>query len=182
MPRVVPSDVVAIIDQLFPDLVRLSVLTRGTADRLRAVLDMVDAIPPELIAPLDRTNYAGLVANLAAIREALENWRSRGEDRTLPTMTGFSDIPLTVVRDALQKCPDDIVAPGTAELAFLSDEPELREDLRLDLSHAERAMVGDEWKAATVLAGSVLEALLLWALDQPRYAAEAKAAPGVPMK
>jgi hypothetical protein len=36
----------------------------------------------------------------------------------------------------------------------------------LDLAATNSALVNGEWKAATVLAGSVLEALLLWALQR----------------
>src|SRR5262249_23770204 len=35
-----------------------------------------------------------------------------------------------------------------------------------DLSAVDRALANAEWKAATVLAGSLIEALLLWALGQ----------------
>jgi ribosomal protein L30E len=43
---------------------------------------------------------------------------------------------------------------------------EFRQSLRIDISNATRALANAEWKAATVLAGSVVEALLLWALLQ----------------
>jgi hypothetical protein len=45
-------------------------------------------------------------------------------------------------------------------------DPAFREGLRLDISTAEQALANGEWKATTVLAGSVVEALLLWALQQ----------------
>jgi hypothetical protein len=41
-----------------------------------------------------------------------------------------------------------------------------RTTLQNDISGVERAIHNGEWKAATVLAGSVIEALLLWALTQ----------------
>jgi len=43
---------------------------------------------------------------------------------------------------------------------------QLRTDLRCDIGAIDRALSNGEWKAATVLAGSVIEALLLWALQQ----------------
>ena len=52
-------------------------------------------------------------------------------------------------------------------------DSDLRESLRSDLAEVERAIREDEWKSATVVAGSVVEALLLWALDQRRSEAEA---------
>jgi hypothetical protein len=46
-------------------------------------------------------------------------------------------------------------------------EPDdFRKNLRLDMSAANRALANSEWKAATVLAGSVVEALLLWAIQR----------------
>ena len=58
----------------------------------------------------------------------------------------------------------------TTELVFIPDAG-LREGLRLDISTANQALANGEWKAATVLAGSVVEALLLWAVDQQLPAA-----------
>jgi hypothetical protein len=65
-----------------------------------------------------------------------------------------------LIRRALAACPDESPAPETRELAFIEDT-ELRDGLRLDISAINRALSNSEWKAATVLAGSVVEALLL---------------------
>lgn len=54
--------------------------------------------------------------------------------------------------------------PATAELLFLGNG-RFQDSLRLDISEMNRALAGREWKSATVLAGSVIEALLLWALQ-----------------
>jgi hypothetical protein len=81
-------------------------------------------------------------------------------------MPGQSEqVPVTVIRDALALCPDESPAPSTSELDFITDE-ELRTNLRNDLGAVHRALANGEWKAATVLAGSAAEALLLWALKQ----------------
>jgi hypothetical protein len=48
-------------------------------------------------------------------------------------------------------------------LPFITDAT-LRESLRLDIEHVGRVLAYGEWKATTVLAGSVIEALLLWKL------------------
>jgi hypothetical protein len=40
------------------------------------------------------------------------------------------------------------------------------ENIRLDMSAANNALSNGEWKASTVLAGAVIEALLLWAIEQ----------------
>jgi hypothetical protein len=48
----------------------------------------------------------------------------------------------------------------------------LRAALHRDLGEVNHALSNGEWKAATVLAGSVVEALLLWALQNRRTEAE----------
>lgn len=48
---------------------------------------------------------------------------------------------------------------------FIADS-ELRTNLQSDIGAINRALSNGEWKAATVLAGSAIEALLLWALQQ----------------
>jgi len=47
---------------------------------------------------------------------------------------------------------------------FISDVM-LRDSIRIDLSTAGSALHNGEWKASTVLAGAVVEALLLWAIQ-----------------
>jgi len=49
---------------------------------------------------------------------------------------------------------------------FVKDD-ELRDSLRRDVSAAIRALNNSEWKAATVLAGATIEALLHWKLQEP---------------
>src|SRR5262249_1844204 len=56
-------------------------------------------------------------------------------------------------------------SPQTAALPFITDE-DLRESIRVDISAAYRDYAEGEWKGATVLAGSAMEALLLWGLQR----------------
>jgi len=51
-------------------------------------------------------------------------------------------------------------------LVFIKDD-DLRENVRRDLGAANRALNNAEWKAATVLAGATIEALLRWRLQEP---------------
>ena len=78
--------------------------------------------------------------------------------------------PVAIICDALAKCPDESPSPSTSELSFISDA-DLRTNLRNDMGAINRALSNGEWKAATVLAGSAIEALLLWGL-QSRHAAD----------
>src|SRR5262249_47471723 len=65
----------------------------------------------------------------------------------------------------LAKCPDQNPSPATAAMTFITDDA-LRDSIRIDLSTATSALHNGEWKASTVLAGAVIEALLLWAIQR----------------
>lgn len=69
----------------------------------------------------------------------------------------------------MSACPDQSTAPATAELNFIPD-PDLRANLRNDIGAVNRALSDGEWKGATVLAGSAIEAILLWDLQNRRAA------------
>jgi hypothetical protein len=172
MPRVVPSQVVRLVDALFPraaerdvgrqDAFQLSRDNRS-AGKLMAIITLVDQIPNELIA-LDAHWYSALTVAIAEIKYAIDQWQSH--DYLLKGISGFDNLnPVTLIHQALDRCPDEYPSPGIAELPFIPDQ-KLRDSLRLDTSATNSALGNGEWKAATVLAGSVVEALLLWALQQ----------------
>jgi hypothetical protein len=168
MPRVVPSQVVDFIDTvpLKPDpkgLVRLNAI--GPAG-LSAILDLVGQIPEELLT-MDKSSYASFVRAKAIVGEALGTWTANQTANQKLRDFRFSAgrDPLARIREALAKCPDQAPAPSTSELNFITDA-DLRTNLRNDIGAVTRALSNGEWKAATVLAGSAAEALLLWALKQ----------------
>ena len=70
-----------------------------------------------------------------------------------------------VIRKALLSCPDDVPPRHSNELPFIRDANS-RKTLLIDLETARSALNHGEWKAATVLGGSLVEALLLWAVQQ----------------
>ena len=87
-------------------------------------------------------------------------------------MRVYEDLnPVSLIRRALCSCPDESPAAGTAELQFIADQG-LRESIRLDISAAFSGIAEREWKTATVMAGSAVEALLLWALQEKTNLAE----------
>jgi hypothetical protein len=79
------------------------------------------------------------------------------------TTASYQRSPLELIYYALNGLPDSVPAPETKSFEFIQDGS-LRDNLRLDLSGAASALRNSEWKAATVLSGSVIEALLLWEL------------------
>ena len=163
MPRVVPSQVVAFIDSTFSGTLSSNNWGRGYAGQLAGLVDLVDKIPEELLT-MDGGAYASLIAAKGHIRERLAAWShdrsARGE---LDFVGGHS--PIALIREALAKCPDESAAATTSELGFIPDSA-LRENLRIDIAAVHRAFSNGEWKAATVIGGSLIEALLLWALQQ----------------
>src|SRR5579872_693242 len=161
MPRVVPSQVVQLIDQLFPGVTQAPHMNIGSGPHLTAVVTFAKQIPAELltIAGQDLSDYA------VALEYMESTERSRLALQRGVNVPEFRDRNVVVLlRDALLKCPDEAPAPGTVELVFISD-PELRDSLRRDISAANQDMIYGEWKGATVLAGSATEALLLWAIQ-----------------
>jgi len=63
------------------------------------------------------------------------------------------------------QCPDEYPPPATIELLFISDAG-VRNNIRQDVGATNRALSNSEWKAATVLGGASIEALLHWRLQQ----------------
>ena len=168
MPRVVPSQVVELIDRLFPAAAGRGgqgPLNIGSMPQLAAIIHLVDQVPEELLV-LDADRYSAYASSIAAIRIVITTWQLRGAVYPLDYLREFEDrSPVTILRNTLALCPDESPPAGTAELTFIPDR-DLRESLRIDLSATNKALSNGEWKAATVLAGSVVEALLLWALEQ----------------
>jgi hypothetical protein len=164
MPRVVPSQVVAFIDTLWPTPEQQKNLNPTQAGRLSGLVELADQVPGELLT-MDFALYASFICAKAHIRHSLLAWASEPKQPNwLGIMPGQPEqIPVTVIRDALAQCPDESPAPGTSELSFIADA-DLRTNLRNDIGAVNLALSNGEYKAATVLAGSAVEALLLWDL------------------
>ena len=129
------------------------------------LLGLVDAIPPQYIT-LEEDDLGRYVYAVAAIRSMLAIWErapNAGGPGLSPLAVLGNRSPITALLELLRKCPDEAPEATTAGLDFVAD-PDLRLGLRIDLSNAQRALAGGEYKAATVLAGSCAEALLLDAI------------------
>ncbi len=165
MVRVMPSQVVQTIDELFSHAVKneRGAQLMGNSAKLFGVLSLLKDVPEELIA-LSPTDYAELVLAQSTIEDTLAYWRAGTPVGHVPHVDGFDVI--TVIRRALAKCPDEYPPSTTTDLSFIKDTA-LRESIRRDLGAANRALNNAEWKAATVLAGATIEALLHWRLKEP---------------
>jgi hypothetical protein len=163
MPRVVPSQIVALIDENFPTARegKAFEIYPGNAPEVGAIVRLVGEIPDELLV-LSGIDYNRLLLGLDCLSEAVERWRSRGGSEPARAARGMNAIVL--VREAMVKCPDQSPSPTTTELTFVTD-PALRDSIRLDISTATSSFHNGEWKGATVLAGAAAEALLLDAIQ-----------------
>jgi len=165
MPRVVPSQIISFIDQVLPPAKdnKSFYLDRNHAESCAAIIDLIEQLPSELLV-LSSQQYTELVSAVNAIKIALENWKLR--TYRLSNIPGLGDLhPVSIIRNILSMCPDEFPSKDTAELSFIKDN-DLRVNLEIDISATNQALSNGEWKAATVLAGSAIEALLLWVLNQ----------------
>ena len=162
MGRVVPSQIIALIDQNFSEIKTESTLVSHLSVAvLTAIVRLIDELPAELVT-ISGEDYANLISGAESIRNSVAFWQSKGVGAIGNTGLRGKNT-LLVLREALAKCPDQAPSQMTAELAFVADV-NLRDSIRLDVSTATSALHNGEWKAATVLAGAAAEALLLWAI------------------
>lgn len=174
MSRIVPSQVTTYIDRAIPENTWPS-LGPYNVGALAGLLTLIDKIPDELLA-MDNETYSNFILALATIEEQVTFWRYGGPRGSPPELLGSQrGRPLAIVRESLAKCPDEAPAPTTSDLNFIT-EADFRQSVRNDLGAVERALANGEWKAATVISGSVIEALLLWALQTKRQHAEVDSA------
>jgi hypothetical protein len=165
-----PREVVNLIDRLFAPtdwhkaMPQPSIVAFSHLSALAAVVAAVDQVPQHLLT-VQGEALLRYTAGISALRSAVAAWHGGNKTYELRPIQGFADHPILLVREGLSACPPTLPEPGTTPLAFIADEAS-REALRQDISWANSALRNGEWKAATVLAGSVVEALLLSAIQQ----------------
>ena len=168
--RVLPHDLVEVIDSELPwarDWGRQQ--ERREQYRFRAlqilpgILRLLAQVPEELLV-LSAQQSSRLMLAQAALEESLNVARNSANAFDWPRMSDNADC-VAVIREILAGCPDEAPSQSASELGFIPDE-RLRRVLSIDLGSTERALNVGEWKIAMVLAGSIIEALLLWAIQQ----------------
>jgi len=170
MARVLPHDMVDVIDTELPwakDITHQMNLRANYRAKAREILPgilrLLEEVPEELLV-LSSQQRCRLMLAQAALEEALNIARRSLMEFDWPRMNDGSDC-VAVIREILAGCPDAAPSQSASELGFIPDE-RLRRILGIDLGSAERALNAGEWKIAMVLAGSIIEALLLWAIQQ----------------
>lgn len=163
--RILPSDIVRQIKRFFPAIegaTPLQLSVPGHGAELETILKMLDQLPTELLV-LSPDDFAALETALATIRSELDTSRSHGERNLRPTPGYQSVSPVKLIYNLLLNCPDETAATSSCGFEFIDGEP-TRKALQIDRAEADKVLADGAWKAATVLAGSLVEALLFWAL------------------
>lgn len=166
MTRIVPEQIVETIDKLFIGESKgagTAALTDERVYHLRAIVLLVHQLPSELLV-IDAKDFADLTVATAAI-DLFISKRDIGRSLAIPQVSG-EDVVHTV-RRVLAKCRDEATPTGTADLLFIADQ-KVRDSMRLEIGAVNTALQNAEWKAATVLEGAAIEALLHWKLSPPR--------------
>lgn len=84
-------------------------------------------------------------------------WESGVGDMNLPSR------PISVIYELLADFPEEVAPRAVARLPFVQDAA-LRESIGRDVDSMEPLIRSEQWKAATVIGGSAIEAILLDAL------------------
>ena len=175
MPKIVPSQIVKFIDTRFPEATR-QLEQEGNSFQVdfsrqgivNTILHLIDQLPPDLIR-LSGDSLIYFHEAYHEIKSAVAHWNSGSSGGTKHQIYKMKDgsklNPITVIRSALSQCPDQGIESTTDKLIFIGD-PDFCETLRQDISYANQALINSEWKASTVLSGSVIEALLLYAITE----------------
>lgn len=152
---IVPSHIVRLIREHYPQLAdHTNLASAAEAGFLSGVLAAVKQMPEGIVPADSATRFAAIIGSLEAAVQSCAPDARRGH------LTGRHVSDLLALLTAF---PDEPFRPDDTILQFIDDAP-LRRTLSIDLAAAHRALAHGEWKAATVLAGSVVEALCLWGI------------------
>jgi len=139
--------------------------------QVHALLSMLDEVPPALI-DLNAQDYLEFSQCRAVLATKLPAWNLG--DITPADSVGGKDV-IERIRRLMLKCRNQS-PPPEPELPFI-----IEDDTRLGIEDRIRAAWIDfkarEWMGATILAGHVIEALLLWALKKKGDATPLKKPP-----
>jgi len=166
MAVALPSQIVGYLDSRYPAAgeEKPFYVGRDHAASVAFILRQIDNLPPGIIT-LQGTALAEFGEAVEAVRVAVDAWASGDNQYQLKKIPGSNKLnPLTFIRKHLASLHDDVFGPASADLPFIADK-ELRDSLRVDIASANRSLSVADWKGCTVVAGSVVEALLLWALE-----------------
>ncbi len=160
MTLVIPSQIVGTIKEFFPSVSQGEYLQFSISHlpHLKGISNLAKQVPQELLI-LNYQDYADFVWSIGALDSQISIWIAQGD--VAISKSKFD--PITKLYQLLNKCPDEF--PSTKDaLLFFIDDKDIRDNIGKDIGATNRALHNAEWKAATVLAGATIEALLLWRL------------------
>lgn len=174
MPSILPSHIVAAIDNMF-GADRNEIDNRAVQHiykvQVHALLSMLEEVPPGLI-DLNAQDYLEFSQCRAVLATKLPAWNLG--DIAPANSVGGKDV-IERIRRLLLKCRDQL-PPPKPELPFIAED-----DVRLGIEDRIQAAWTDfdahEWMGATILAGHVIEALLLWVVKKEGGGAPIKKPP-----
>ncbi|HZT26529.1 MAG TPA: hypothetical protein VFA57_12555 [Pseudolabrys sp.] len=174
MPSILPSQIVAAIDNMFGSN-RNEIDNRAVQHihkvQVHALLAMLDEVPAALV-DLNAQDYLEFSQCRAVLATKLPAWNLG--DIAPANSVGGKDV-IERIRRLMLKCRDRL-PPPEPELPFIAED-----DVRLGLEDRIQAAWTDfnarEWMGATILAGHVIEALLLWAMKSKGGVTPFKKAP-----
>jgi len=173
MARVAPSDIVKFIEKALP-AVNVSIeLKKPFRANQPGLIQSVAALLRELddaVLPKQSEDYVKFIAAREVITSAARKSES-GIAAVLDKLTGYEEQnPIGIVYELLTHCPDDAIPKSTADLSFITDAA-YKGMLRNELVSIESFLNTRQWKAAMVIGGSLIEALLWFVLDSQRQRA-----------
>ena len=177
-----PSEIVQFVDRYFPEVKEYEgrndhsslQIDPGRASALSTLVQMVDNLN-EALLPVD-------AAALGDLRLATEHIRFR--EALLMSGRPPTNLPfvphsgrqnaVVMIRRVLQQCPDTPVPQEEEKRLEFVQDAHYRRKLVADLNEVEADLRHGQWKSATVLGGSLIEALLLEAIGELTSAELAK--------
>jgi hypothetical protein len=162
--QTVPSQVVAAILKFFPGARQPGPLQLHSSQlpQLMAIVGLVRRIPAQLFT-VEIEEYVQLEMAIEVIEQTLK--RNEQQQYGFPLHFTNNISPIQIMYWVLMACPDDFPASSATNLGFIAD-PKTRDSISREIRSVESAVRNGEWKAATVLAGAAIEALLLYRLCQ----------------
>jgi hypothetical protein len=133
---------------------------------VKALLSLLERVPDEFIQVSSKELVEYLVAKEQLAVGLTSEWRQ---------FNGAEREAVRKIYQILKRCPDSAPPAEATEPQFITD-PEFRKDLHNDIGQVNQSLRSGQHKAATVLAGAVVEAVLLWALQNKRTKSDIEAA------
>jgi hypothetical protein len=165
MQAVVPSQVVAAILKFFPTNEHEALTLRSNQlSELMAIVRLIRRVPQELFTiPVEQ--YVELEQAIEIIEQSDRRLAHENHLYQINSVPQSSKSAIQVIYSVLSACHDSAPASSAVSLGFIADA-KTRDSISREIGSVESAIRNGEWKAATVLVGSVIEALLLWRLRQ----------------